>query len=473
MNGEETRKEPEQALLAWAPILTVWLINSLVFLILFLASRYTVISEIRHHAMGVATAVASALSADDLASLRSVADQKSEAYQRVQHQLDHAVQFNPDIRYIYTMRRTAVPFSPSTAYEYVVDQPARDRNRDGVIGPDEVCEPLGKPYNASAFPAMLEAWQRPAADRMITADAPYPELLSGYAPVTGKDGQTVAIVGVDITAETVRKKLRNLLTVVSVLWLVMGVLGHVVVRFYQDLHAGRERDRLHSQELAARNELLRRALQVRDPPVSGRRSEAQWVLDRYDVKAVAAGPAIFHCFDLDHDRLAFLMAVKPPDATTQSLLRAAVDLLHEKFNSSVPPGSPALPYVDPARPTDVLDLLGRLLGSIQPDAPSPGLFYAVVDFTQETIVHAGQGIPPPIAIRASGAAYVSTANPAEPGLKYKVQEGDLLLVAGPGVEDEDVWLARVQATMGPALGARLTDWVSSLPDRPRLALFFA
>lgn len=472
MKRSASHADQEAGWVIWAPAWSVWVTNTLVFFVLFLASRHTVISEIRHHAMGVAAAVASTLSAADLDLIHNPDDQSTEAYQRVQSQLDHAVRFNPDVRYIYTMRRSRVPFSPSTAYEYVVDQPARDHNRDGVVGSDEQCEPPGKPYDASPFPAMVQAWQSPAADPFITADPPYPDLLSGYAPVAGPDGQTAAIVGVDITAETVRTKMRSLLVVMLVLWALMGALGHMVVRFYQDLRLSRDRDRARLQELAAQHELTRRALHVREIDPPDRRNEARVWVDRYDLKVVVAGHPIFQYFDLDHDGFCFLLAARPADTLTRSLLMAAAELLRERWGSDVPTATPILPYVDPRRPADVLDLMNRMLSGCRPDAPPPAMLYGLVDFTTERLVFASQGFPVPIGIRPPGAGYLEGLERVESGQQVRLQSGDVVLVAGPQAEDEEAWLTRVQATIGPALAQQLPAWLAALPDRPRLAIYY-
>lgn len=463
----------------WASIAMVWMANTLVFLILYQASHLVVLNEIRNHAMGVAIAAASGLSAADLEAVRASEDQATPAYLNVQAHLDQAVQFNPDIRYIYTMRRSRVPFSPSTAYEYVVDQPARDRNRDGVIGGDEGCEPPGKPYDAAAFPAMMEAWEKPVADPEISSDPPYPDLISGYAPVRGPDHRTVAIVGVDITAETVQRKLHLLRVVMSGFWLLMGSLAHLVAHLYHGQRESRERARARNRELSARNELLRRAMQV--APNQPANPAPQMVFDRYDVQAAAAGNGVFRLFELDQDRLGFFLADLKPGTPMAALTLCAMDLLLEYV--AAPAGetmASILPYADPSHPADVLRVLHRVLGEELPVGEGVSVLYGIIDFSADTWTYAALGCPPAVCLRATGPAEAgdpAAEPPMTPGrdvqpveYTHPHAEGDLLILAGPGHEDHAGWTQRVLQLAGSATSRQPLEAVSRLADRPVAAV---
>jgi len=168
------------------------------------------IGEIRTHAMGVAIATAAGVDHHDLERIHSEKDMNSESFAKIQSFIFSISSFNPDVRYIYVMRRVQDADAAPWQYEYVVDQPAEDTNGNGIIDVDEATELPGTPYDASDFPFLIKAWEGPSADNEIAPDPPYPDLLSGYAPIKNERGETVAIVGADITAGTISKKLSSI-----------------------------------------------------------------------------------------------------------------------------------------------------------------------------------------------------------------------------------------------------------------------
>jgi adenylate cyclase len=91
----------------------------------------------------------------------------------------------------------------------------------------------GMPYDAAAVPRLMAAVDGPQVETTAVADAWGPT-LSGYAPVRGPDGCTVAIVGVDIAAATIAAREREAVVRTAVLFgvaLVLLVLvGYVVGR---------------------------------------------------------------------------------------------------------------------------------------------------------------------------------------------------------------------------------------------------
>lgn len=246
----------------WHLIVTyglIWLVISAIFVALYGVARHSLVNEIRCHAMGVAIASAAGINTGDLAQIRSADDMCKDSYRRVQEFLGQVSRFNPDVRYIYTMRRVSGPDDGSSGhsyrfettllskswYEFIVDGPARDHNGNGRIDPEERCELPGSRYDASAFSELMAAWDRPAADFDIAPDPPYPDLMSGYAPVRGKDGRTTAIVGVDITAGTITKKILAVRIALFTGALVCIVLLSLLIHLYfRKIRLLEERDRL-------------------------------------------------------------------------------------------------------------------------------------------------------------------------------------------------------------------------------------
>lgn len=203
------------------------LVISGLFLSLYRVARHVVLNEIRYQAMGVAVATAAGINADDLKDIVTPADSQRESFTRIQQQITAISTYNPDVLYVYVMRRAEGPNAQPTDYAFVVDQAPGDDNQNGTLDPNELSEPIGTIYQAAALPEMIRAWDAPTADLEPSPDPPYPDVLSGYAPIRDADGRTVAIVGADVTAGTVGEKLLILRIVAGLVWVAM--LGMVVI----------------------------------------------------------------------------------------------------------------------------------------------------------------------------------------------------------------------------------------------------
>ncbi|MFH1368512.1 MAG: HD domain-containing phosphohydrolase [Elusimicrobiota bacterium] len=121
------------------------------------------------------------------------AGEKTRAYRIISEKLDKVRKLNPTIKYIYVMTRTDAPGT----WQFVVDP---------TMSEEDVKKGLsslpGDKYDAKRFPEMLKAYDGPAADKKIDTDE-WGALLSGYAPVRNDAGKTVAVLGVDISADDV------------------------------------------------------------------------------------------------------------------------------------------------------------------------------------------------------------------------------------------------------------------------------
>jgi putative nucleotidyltransferase with HDIG domain len=110
---------------------------------------------------------------------------------------------------VYTM----VKSDRENIWLFVVD--SGDRQRGNVA----YC---GEPYDVSAFNEMKRAFFGPSVDRELTEDK-WGVWLSGYAPIVNNIGQAVAIVGIDVSAKSIRD-MQWLLKKRFLLILVLGIL---------------------------------------------------------------------------------------------------------------------------------------------------------------------------------------------------------------------------------------------------------
>lgn len=381
----------------WGGILLVWVAVALPFTFLYVISRRAVINEVRQHVMGVAIAAAAGLEEDLLEEIQGPADTNKPAFAHVQRHLARLIENNPDIRFIYTMRRSTEPFAPPHSYMYIVDAPARDFDGDGQIGPDETSEDPGAPYDASEMPAMVEAWDHPAADADVSPDPPYPDSISGYAPIRGPDGNTLAIVGADVTARTVSLKLRVIQVVIISVWLLICILIAMIIHLYYQQRAAFEEIKRLNEELAARHDLLRRtnvqlsALQEAKLESDPAATAPRMVFDRYYLRAAQAGREPSAVFDIDQDHVAFYLASIPGAPAgaimVSSLVRIALSTLAEGASAA---GETTV-YVDLHNPAAVLHLLGTLVAKELPAEESVSLAYGVLDLSRNECAIAAAG----------------------------------------------------------------------------------
>ncbi len=109
-------------------------------------------------------------------------------YHALVEQLRSIRNTNPAIRYVYTMKPSPIPGK----WYYVVDAEERKTSLPGEL------------YDVTRYPAMAAGLQGPNADPTITIDEWGP-LLSGYAPIRNREGNTIAILGIDMSGEQVAR----------------------------------------------------------------------------------------------------------------------------------------------------------------------------------------------------------------------------------------------------------------------------
>ena len=155
--------------------------------------------------------------------LRGPEGVKSEQYKIIAEKLLQIKKVNSQILFVYTMGRT----DKEGVLQFIVDpEPRTPDKREG--GPTAY---PGDKYDASRFPEMSKAFESPSVDKRLMVDE-WGATLSGYAPIRGRDGKVVAIIGIDIGAQDVygiQKELkRRAILVLGVGMLISVVLGLLV-----------------------------------------------------------------------------------------------------------------------------------------------------------------------------------------------------------------------------------------------------
>ncbi|TRZ95274.1 HD domain-containing protein [bacterium] len=118
----------------------------------------------------------------------------SQEYKVVLKQLEKLKEINPSLKYIYTLTKTDQP----GIWQFIVD-PNPISTRNNPQGPTAF---PGDKYDVSRFPEMVSGYMRPTADRELVVDE-WGVTLSGYAPIRDAQGKTIAVLGVDIDANSI------------------------------------------------------------------------------------------------------------------------------------------------------------------------------------------------------------------------------------------------------------------------------
>lgn len=396
----------------------VILCTALLVLALYRVAADSVYREIRHHARGVAVAMAAAIDPDDLLAISSPEDQFRPEFERVSRYLARIQKNNPDVRYAYTMRKDPAPEAAPGSYLYVVDAPAWDLNRDGQISEDEQSELPGTPYDASDLPEMIAAWERPGADREVSPDPPYPDLLSGYAPVKNASGQTVAILGVDILAQTVRNKLFYLRATALGVFAFLALLEILAALLYRQRELALQRIQILSENLKKNNQFLEAAneeLQRNNQRFKQELELARHVQQGFLPKdfpfsnqlkfgqlslfCEMLGGDLYDAFPLNDTHIGFYMADVSGHGVSAALISGLLKMGMETLRPRVN-GKRTEPSADIFQPRKLIETLNqRIRGSIPPDEFIT-FCYCVYDTKERLLKVSSAGHTPAIHYRA-------------------------------------------------------------------------
>ncbi|HBV86734.1 MAG TPA: hypothetical protein DEF42_08825 [Desulfosporosinus sp.] len=142
--------------------------------------------------------------------LRTRTDENSVEYREIQKVLQDITKVNPDITYIYTMRK----LGEGEKWEFVVDTKTN------------ISSHIGDVYDATDMDDMRQAYVGPIAEERLLI-AHWGEGLCGYAPIKNNNSQTVGIVGLHISAENIFHQERKL-----VLWALAIFVFSLGLTFY-------------------------------------------------------------------------------------------------------------------------------------------------------------------------------------------------------------------------------------------------
>ena len=171
-------------------LVAVFLVSGSVGTFFYVRAMDNLMRSLQSRLQNSAALLSETLDARELAGVRTAADVDQAAYRDALEKVRRVRRTNPDIAFLYVMRR-----GDDGAVSFVVDS-------------DET-EAQAKPGQAyaDAMPEMLAGFHQPVVDDELYADE-WGVFLSGYAPLRNGEGRY--LVGIDMRADQVRHNLREL-----------------------------------------------------------------------------------------------------------------------------------------------------------------------------------------------------------------------------------------------------------------------
>ena len=169
--------------------LVVLLVSGSIGTYLYLSAAHSLMAGLQNRLQNSAAMISQAVDAGRLRDIRGPQDIQTPVYQELLQLLRSFKKANPDIAFLYLMRREG----PRVVF---------------VVDSDETAAQAlpGREYK-NTVPALWTGFERPAVDQQITQDE-WGAFMSGYAPLENGGGNF--LVGLDMRADEVRNKFREL-----------------------------------------------------------------------------------------------------------------------------------------------------------------------------------------------------------------------------------------------------------------------
>ena len=168
--------------------------------------------------LAVVTSLAASIDVNQISAVSVEATEMTSYHQQMVKRFENVASHDPDVETIYVLRPTLEP----TKLRFFVDF-----TKDGEPGAP------GELYDATDIPVMIKGFSAPAVE-----DEPYTDefgtTLSGYAPVIGQDGKSVALVGIDVDVSRINQiqsdVLWNILSVFGIAAIILAAVSIIVAR---------------------------------------------------------------------------------------------------------------------------------------------------------------------------------------------------------------------------------------------------
>lgn len=191
-------------------------------LVIYQYSLSSQFDQLRERLMTIARAAAINVDPDTLLQIPLARDgATSQAYKSVEKSLARIKDIAPEAAYAYILKRG----DRMKLLKFIIDVPFNSyKAKTAPAYP-------GENYDGSIYPEMLMAFIVPSADTKIMTDK-WGAFLSGYAPIYNKNGDAIAILGVDVSANDIyhiQKALRARAIIILIGGIIFSALLSLVI----------------------------------------------------------------------------------------------------------------------------------------------------------------------------------------------------------------------------------------------------
>jgi PAS domain S-box-containing protein len=215
------------------PILLIFLIligTGVIVYTISYETRSALKESVQKELMSTAVIAASEIDGDAFARLQA-GDETSPVFIRIRDQLLQVKKSNPDIRYIYTMKKSG------DTVVFVVDA-------DYGAGTDYAR--IGQAY-PEAEPELLAGFSGPSADAEFTTDQ-WGSVLSGFSPIKDRSGAVVGIVGVDMDSSDVLSNIDRINLILYLVGIIAMLITAAGILAFEYRRTKNEQELLESEE---------------------------------------------------------------------------------------------------------------------------------------------------------------------------------------------------------------------------------
>jgi len=168
--------------------LITFFVATYIFLLLYRQTVSDYTESLRMNLKSTASFAASTIEAEDVLSIS----------------LQEGCEKNPNYKKLLDVLHDVIKMDARIDDAYILVPSGTDYVLRFVINADRAVTPVscGQEYNIKDIPAMQRAFVEPDADHEVTSDQ-WGVWLSGYAPIKNDQGDSIAIIGLDVAEKTI------------------------------------------------------------------------------------------------------------------------------------------------------------------------------------------------------------------------------------------------------------------------------
>lgn len=195
-------------------ILLILIVSSMTFFYTYNETKNALKERMQDELQSVAGVAATQINGSVVAALKP-GDENSAAYTEIRDQLEAMRAINPDIKYIYIMRKNG------EAVEFAVD---------ADYGTDPDAAKIGDIYEETN-PELMTGFVKLSADKEFTTDE-WGTVLSGYAPIKDASGNVTGLVGVDMASDRVIQQQEFIGNTIYVIVGISVLIAAIIVGYF-------------------------------------------------------------------------------------------------------------------------------------------------------------------------------------------------------------------------------------------------